>query len=51
MVRFYDEDEHIIEVGEDMKVVTKRFINQGMSIEETAKRMDVPVGYVKRLLR
>lgn len=51
VVRFYDPDYHMIEVGEDMKVVTKRFLDCGMSIEETAKRMDVPVGYVKRLCR
>lgn len=51
VIRFYDLDHHIIEVGEDMKIVTKRFIAQGMSIEETAQRMDVPVGYVKRMLR
>lgn len=51
VIRFYDPDYHMIEVGEDMKVVTKRFLDRGMSIEETAKRMDVPVGYVKRLCR
>lgn len=51
VIRFYDPDHHIIEVGEDMKVVVKRFIDRGMSLEEAAKRMDVPLGYVKRLTR
>jgi catechol 2,3-dioxygenase-like lactoylglutathione lyase family enzyme len=46
-VRFYDLDMHIIEVAEPLKIVIKRFLNSGLSIEETAKRMDVPVEYIK----
>lgn len=51
VVRFYDPDKHIIEVGENMMMVVQRFIDAGMSIEETAARMDVPVDYVKTLLK
>jgi len=47
VVRFYDLDRHIIEVGENMIIVVKRFIETGLSIEETANRMDVPVDYVR----
>lgn len=47
VVRFYDLDKHIIEVGENMIIVVKRFINSGLSIEETAARMDVSCEYVK----
>jgi len=51
VVRFYDLDKHIIEVGENMKVVCKRFLDSGLTVEETAKKMDIPVkfvqGYVK----
>ena len=50
VVRFYDPDKHIIEVGENMMMVVQRFIDAGLSIEETAARMDVPVEYVKTLL-
>jgi catechol 2,3-dioxygenase-like lactoylglutathione lyase family enzyme len=46
VVRFYDLDHHMIEVGENMLFVIKRFINAGLSIEETASRMDVPVDYI-----
>lgn len=42
-VRFYDPDKHIIEVGENLVVVIKRFMDSGLSVEETAKRMDVSV--------
>lgn len=47
VVRFYDLDKHIIEVGENIIMVVKRFMNSGLSIKETANRMDVPVDYVK----
>lgn len=50
VVRFYDLDKHIIEVGENIKVVCKRFINSGMTVEEVAKRMDVPVKFVNACL-
>lgn len=46
-IRFYDPDMHIIEVGENMDCVIKRFSDNGMSDEEIAKRMDVPFKYVK----
>jgi catechol 2,3-dioxygenase-like lactoylglutathione lyase family enzyme len=46
VVRFYDLDKHIIEVGENISMVIQRFIDAGLSIEETAARMDVPVDYV-----
>ncbi len=46
VVRFYDPDRHIIEVGENMKAVCRRFIDSGMTPEQTAVRMDVPVAYV-----
>ena len=47
VVRFYDPDRHIIEVGENMKTVCKRFIDSGMTPEQTADRMDVPIEYVR----
>jgi len=46
-VRFYDLDKHIIEVGEPLAIIIKRFLDSGMSIEDTAKRMDVPVEYIE----
>ena len=46
VVRFYDPDNHIIEVGENIKVVCRRFLDQGMTVEEVAERMDVPIQFV-----
>ena len=41
VIRFYDLDGHIIEVGEDMKMVIKRFLASGMTIDEVSVKMDV----------
>lgn len=50
VVRFYDSDGHIIEVGEHMGDVARRFLNSGMTKEETAERMDVPPEMIDRFL-
>ena len=47
VIRIYDPDRHIIEVGENMEAVCKRFLDSGMTPEQIAERMDVPVKYVK----
>ena len=47
VVRFYDPDHHIIEVGENMKSVCRRFLDGGMTEEQAAERMDVPLKFVK----
>lgn len=46
VIRFYDPDWHVIEVGECMQDVCMRFLALGMTEEEVAKRMDVPVHFV-----
>ena len=51
VVRFYDPDMHIIEVGENMKTVCKRFLDSGMTPEQVAKRMDVPLKFVNGCMR
>jgi len=47
VVRFYDPDRHIIEVGENVKMVCRRFLDSGMTEEEVAVRMDVPLKFVQ----
>ena len=51
VVRFYDPDGHIIEVGENIKTVCKRFLESGMTPEQTAERMDVPLKFVKGCIK
>ena len=50
VVRFYDPDKHIIEVGEKLDAVILRFMKQGLSAEETAARMDIPLDFVTACL-
>jgi catechol 2,3-dioxygenase-like lactoylglutathione lyase family enzyme len=51
VLRFYDPDKHIIEVGESMESVFKRFHSQGMSVEEIAGRTWHPVEYVRKYFK
>lgn len=49
-VRIYDPDRHIIEIGENIVSVVKKFLDGGMSAEETAVRMDVSLEYIKECM-
>ena len=51
VVRIYDPDKHIIEIGESIKVVCKRFLDKGMTPEQVAKKMDVPMKFVSACMR
>lgn len=51
MVRLYDPDKHIIEVGEDIKVVCRRFLDSGMTPDEVAVHMDISVEFVEACMR
>jgi catechol 2,3-dioxygenase-like lactoylglutathione lyase family enzyme len=48
VIRFYDPDKHIIEVGEPMESVVKRLLSKGLSIEETSKRTLMPEEFVRQ---
>ncbi len=50
VIRFYDLDGHIIEVGEDMKMVIKRFLSTGMTMEEVSVKMDASIEDLTKLL-
>lgn len=47
VIRIYDPDYHIIEVGESMPMVFKRLMAKGISLEETAMLTQHPVAYVR----
>ena len=51
VVRIYDPDKHIIEIGENIKAVCKRFLDSGMTKEQVAERMDVPMKFVNACMR
>ena len=50
VMRFYDYDKYIVEVSESMVSVAKRFLAQGLTVEETAERTMFPVDFVKQIL-
>ncbi|MDR5588985.1 MULTISPECIES: glyoxalase/bleomycin resistance/dioxygenase family protein [Clostridium] len=47
VVRIYDPDHHIIEIGESMTVIAKRYLNNGYSIEEISKIIQHPIEFVE----
>ena len=48
-MRFYDYDKHILEVSESMECVVKRFLTQGLPIEEISKRTMYPIEFIESL--
>jgi catechol 2,3-dioxygenase-like lactoylglutathione lyase family enzyme len=46
VLRIYDPDHHIVEIGESMPMVFKRLMAEGHSVEETARITQHPVAYV-----
>jgi len=50
VMRFYDPDNYIIEVGESMIVVIKRMADQGLSEDEISEKSSMPVGFVQMVL-
>jgi len=51
VVRIYDPDHHMIEIGESMDYVAKRFLALGMSVEETAWKTQMALGRVEELAK
>ncbi|QEY34428.1 glyoxalase/bleomycin resistance/dioxygenase family protein [Caproiciproducens galactitolivorans] len=49
VVRIYDPDYHMIEVGESMEVIARRYLKDGFTAEETAKIIQHPLEFVKRV--
>lgn len=46
VIRFYDPDGHIIEAAEKLDAVIARFVAQGLSPEQTAARMGIPLDFI-----
>lgn len=47
--RVYDPDGHMIELGEPMWVVVKRFLGKGLTPDETARRTSMPLDVVHEI--
>ena len=51
VVRFYDHAYHILEVGESMKIVCRRFLDAGLDEMQIAKKTSLPLKAVRAYLR
>jgi catechol 2,3-dioxygenase-like lactoylglutathione lyase family enzyme len=49
VIRIYDPDMHIIEIGEGMAFIVRRYLAEGKTVAETAQLMMSPVEYVQAI--
>lgn len=49
-IRFFDPDNHLIEVGEPLEVFVKNMYTKGLSIEQIAEKSGIPVETVMALV-
>lgn len=50
VIRLYDPDRHIIEIGETLEYVARRFLRAGMTAAETAEKTQLPLPMVESLV-
>lgn len=47
VIRIYDPDRHVIEIGESMEYVARRFLKTGMTVEQVAEKTKLPHSQVE----
>ncbi len=47
VVRFYDPDHHIIEIGESLEYLSYRLNNEGLTPDQISKTTNMPMDFVK----
>jgi catechol 2,3-dioxygenase-like lactoylglutathione lyase family enzyme len=50
-IRFFDPDNHLIEVGESMEQFVGKYYKKGMTVEQVSAKTSVPISEIKRLLK
>lgn len=51
VIRIYDPDRHVIEIGESMEYVARRFLKTGMTVEQVAKKTGLPLSHVELIVQ
>jgi len=51
VIRLYDPDKHIIEVGESLEYVARRFLKSGMTVEQVATKTQLPLSQVELMVQ
>jgi catechol 2,3-dioxygenase-like lactoylglutathione lyase family enzyme len=49
VLRCYDPDRHMVEIGEPISTFVRRFLEEGLSAEEAAARTSVPLADVQKI--
>lgn len=49
-IRFFDPDQHLIEIGESLEMLVKRLFAEGMSVEAISNKTHIPAAEVNRLI-
>lgn len=47
VLRIYDPDKHVIEIGESIEYVARRLLKTGMTVEQVAKKTHLPLSQVE----
>ncbi|MGN0409529.1 MAG: VOC family protein [Candidatus Fimousia sp.] len=50
VIRIYDLDGHVIEIGESLEYVARRFLEEGMGLEETARKTQLPLSQIEEMI-
>ncbi len=50
VMRFYDPDGHVVEIGETMEAVVQRFYQQGSSVENICQKTGMPRPFVEGVI-
>ena len=51
VMRFYDPDGHIVEIGETMEAVVWRFYEQGLSMDSISKKSAMPPEFIESVIK
>lgn len=51
VMRVYDPDGHVVEIGETMETVVRRFQDRGLSIDRIKEKTSLPLEFLERVLR
>lgn len=49
IIRIYDPDKHVIEVGESLEYVARRFLKAGMTVEQAAEKTQLPLSQIETM--
>ena len=49
VIRIYDLDKHMIEIGESMEYVARRFLKNGMAMEQVAEKTQLPLAQIETI--